>query len=244
MENSCNVGRDCIRGDPITHFSSPLKTIGRSLLSESEMHYIDLPIEGKPQTMFDRMIQKRNEGGFTLIELLIVIIILAILAAIVVFAVGTTGTNATTAACSADAKTFETALESYKAEVAAYPAEGTGSLPPAGSSGEYGLLGNTTVNGGDWTLNGQTIGPFMRSLPQTSRYQVVTDGNGGVFILPPPADMKLTTVAASLAANGGNPRVEDVSTLAGAATDASFINFDETQPAGDTQPCADTSLVS
>jgi general secretion pathway protein G len=71
--------------------------------------------------MWDRMIEKRNEGGFTLIELLIVIIILAILAAIVVFAVGTTGSNAVAASCNADAKTFETALESYKAEVGAYP---------------------------------------------------------------------------------------------------------------------------
>src|ERR1039458_1104672 len=71
--------------------------------------------------MFDRMIEKRNEGGFTLIELLIVIIILAILAAIVVFAVGTTGQNAKNAACNADGKTFESALESFKAEVGYYP---------------------------------------------------------------------------------------------------------------------------
>ena len=63
--------------------------------------------------MWDRMIEKRNEGGFTLIELLIVIIILAILAAIVVFAVGTTGANAKAAACSPDAKSFETGPSSH-----------------------------------------------------------------------------------------------------------------------------------
>src|SRR5580658_6249233 len=68
-----------------------------------------------------RMMKKRSEGGFTLIELLIVIIILAILAAIVVFAVGTTGKNAAAASCESDAKTVETALETYKAEMDAYP---------------------------------------------------------------------------------------------------------------------------
>jgi prepilin-type N-terminal cleavage/methylation domain-containing protein len=71
--------------------------------------------------MWERMVEKRNDGGFTLIELLIVIIILAILAAIVVFAVGSTGSNAVAASCNADAKTFETALESFKSEVGAYP---------------------------------------------------------------------------------------------------------------------------
>src|SRR5580658_5463153 len=91
--------------------------------------------------MRERMIEKRNEGGFTLIELLIVIIILAILAAIVVFAVGTTGGNAKSAACQSDAKTFETALESYKAEVGAYPALGNGATGPGGGN-TYGILGD------------------------------------------------------------------------------------------------------
>jgi general secretion pathway protein G len=111
------------------------------------------------------MNQKRNEGGFTLIELLIVIIILAILAAIVVFAVGNTGQNAKTAACNSDAKTYETALESYKAQVGSYPAAGTGAI-----------MTQTQV------VAGQTVGPFIRQLPGTTHYQIVTDGNGGVFI--------------------------------------------------------------
>lgn len=194
--------------------------------------------------MWDRMIEKRNEGGFTLIELLIVIIILAILAAIVVFAVGTTGSNAKTAACSADAKTFETALESYKAEVGTYPGQGDGSSPAAGMPSNYGLLGNPANPGSTWTLNSQTIGPFMRALPQTTHYQVVTDGNGNVYILPPASDMSQASVAASLAMNGGNPRVEDVSTLPGASGDSSLINFDASQASGNQQPCADAGLVS
>ena len=68
------------------------------------------------------MVAKRDQGGFTLIELLIVIIILAILAAIVVFAVGNTNTNAIASSCNADAKSVETALEAYKAQIDFVPA--------------------------------------------------------------------------------------------------------------------------
>jgi len=169
------------------------------------------------------MIEKRNEGGFTLIELLIVIIILAILAAIVVFAVGSTGSNAVAASCNADAKTFETALESYKAAVGAYP--GAASLNNAASpsvaeinNGQdwpsalptggvlFGLLGNNGYSAGNmtfglaspvpdttpaatWTATNQaSVGPFLRELPSGAgrpHYQVVTDGLGGVFVVPP-----------------------------------------------------------
>ena len=118
--------------------------------------------------MWDRMIEKRNEGGFTLIELLIVIIILAILAAIVVFAVGNTGQNAKNASCSADAKTFETALESYKAEVGTYPAAGNGAN----------LTTTVAASGGG------VAGPFMRELPGTGHYTIWTDGAGGVWVYP------------------------------------------------------------
>jgi len=188
------------------------------------------------------MSEKRDEGGFTLIELLIVIIILAILAAIVVFAVGSTGANAKTAACNSDAKTFETALESYKAEVGVYPGDPSltggsaaqitqgqtwigatapnlglnvspitppGTIPPG--NGVFGLLGDngtsasdtvsalspiasTTPNmtgagissGGNWVApNGSTVGPFLRSLPNSTHYQIWTDGKGGVFVFGP-----------------------------------------------------------
>jgi prepilin-type N-terminal cleavage/methylation domain-containing protein len=124
------------------------------------------------------MTEKRNEGGFTLIELLIVIIILAILAAIVVFAVGTTGQNAKNAACGADAKTFESALEAYKAEVGVYPGQ-TATNPPAGSPNLGAALTSTTTGSG-----GGTVGPFMRALPSTAHYTIWTDGVGGVFVLP------------------------------------------------------------
>jgi prepilin-type N-terminal cleavage/methylation domain-containing protein len=149
--------------------------------------------------MWDRMIEKRNEGGFTLIELLIVIIILAILAAIVVFAVGTTSGNAVAASCNADAKTFETALESYKAEVGAYPGastlnsnavnESNNGQVWAGQGTNGGLLGNATTPGQTWVAgNNNTIGPLLRQLPNQAgkqHYIIWTDGAGGVFAVAP-----------------------------------------------------------
>jgi general secretion pathway protein G len=187
------------------------------------------------------MSEKRDEGGFTLIELLIVIIILAILAAIVVFAVGTTGANAKTAACNSDAKTMETALESYKAEVGYYPGDvnlqvsgqinplpvinqgqqWANAIPPTNTpppgpwnpaGAVYGLLGNNGVSASDTSVatpplantttapppvpanspagswlapNGTVVGPFMRALPNSTHYQIWTDGQGGVFVFPP-----------------------------------------------------------
>jgi prepilin-type N-terminal cleavage/methylation domain-containing protein len=197
--------------------------------------------------MWERMSEKRNEGGFTLIELLIVIIILAILAAIVVFAVGSTGQNAKTAACNSDAKTFETALETYKAEVGFYPGDpnlttNTGGPaipnqgqtwgsaiamtraatlspmttmpnPPAPGNGVYGLLGDngTEANGalntasdpgGSWIApNGSTIGPFLRTLPQSTHYQIWTDGQGGVFVFPPPSTYTVNPSTSFTSAN-------------------------------------------
>ncbi len=111
-----------------------------------------------------RMMQKRAEGGFTLIELLIVIIILAILAAIVVFAVGTTGQNAAAASCESDAKTVETALETYKAELNAYP-----------TANQWTALTSSTV-----LVSGATYGPFLRAAPGTAHYEINFNGSGSV----------------------------------------------------------------
>lgn len=110
-----------------------------------------------------RMMKKRSEGGFTLIELLIVIIILAILAAIVVFAVGTTGQNAAAASCESDAKTVETALETYKAELNAYPA-----------ADAWGSLTSST------TVGNNTYGPFLRSQPGSTHYVINFNALGAV----------------------------------------------------------------
>ena len=111
-----------------------------------------------------RMVAKREQGGFTLIELLIVIIILAILAAIVVFAVGSTNTNAIASSCNADAKSVETALEAYKAQIGSYPAalaNLTGSV-------------TTTVNGVS-----QVVGPWLKEVPSTNNYTISFDSASG-----------------------------------------------------------------
>jgi general secretion pathway protein G len=150
--------------------------------------------------------QKGRDEGFTLFELLIVIIILAILAGIVVFATGSTRNNSLAASCSADAKAFGSALEEYKALVGAFPGATTlqvsqpspQPLPGYGQTwgfhavpafqlpGTYGLLGNPSSPSGKWTApNGQSVGQLMRQLPQTQHYQIVTDGQGGVFVYPP-----------------------------------------------------------
>ena len=118
--------------------------------------------------MLEKVNKKRQEG-FTLIELLIVVIILAILAAIVVFAVGTTASNAKQSACNADAKSVETALEAYKAQMGSYPAS----------------LANLTTSATDG--NGNPVGSWLRATPNANisadGYSISYDGAGGVTIV-------------------------------------------------------------
>jgi general secretion pathway protein G len=110
----------------------------------------------------------RREDGFTLFELLVVIIIMAILAGIVIFAVGSTQASGIASSCNTDVKTFQTALEEYRADLNSYPAAGAGSVL------------TTTV-----TFAGTTYGPFLRQVASTQHYQIVTDNSGGVFVYPP-----------------------------------------------------------
>ena len=119
------------------------------------------------ENFLQRMVAKRDQGGFTLIELLIVIIILAILAAIVVFAVGSTNTSAIASSCNADAKSVETALEAYKAQIGSYPATSD-------------LLTTSTVT----TQNGvsETVGPWLKEWPSTNNYTVAIDTSGNVSV--------------------------------------------------------------
>jgi len=117
--------------------------------------------------MSRRSHETAKEGGFTLFELLVVIIILAILAGIVVFAVGSTQANGIASSCSTDAKTFQTALQEYNADLNSWPPLGLGSAL------------TSTV-----TVNGTTYGPFLRSLPSSANYTIVTDGAGGTYVYP------------------------------------------------------------
>ncbi len=58
-----------------------------------------------------------DDDGFTLIELLIVIVVLGILAAVVVFALANVNSNARQTSCIADAKTVETAVGAFNAQL-------------------------------------------------------------------------------------------------------------------------------
>ncbi len=141
-------------------------------------------------------LKKEHHGGFTLVELLIVIVILGVLAAIVVFAVGTTSQNAVAASCSADAKSVETALNAYDAQMAVYPAS-VGALATTAS----------VPNGGGW------VGPWLRATPGTLRYQILIDTSGNLYAAPPGASV------------GGTYSVPDSGTTAVVAAGGTF-DFD------------------
>jgi prepilin-type N-terminal cleavage/methylation domain-containing protein len=206
--------------------------------------------------MKERVSQKRNEAGFTLFELLIVIIILAILAAIVAFSVGSSTANAATSTCQSDARAFGTALEEYKSSVGVFPGavalQVTGAtnpipqpLPNLGQTwsianpllqlpGTYGILGNPSASDGTWTApNGVTLGPFMRQLPSTQHYRIVTDGQGGVFVYPPAT----TGVGIPRGATQTNQTVSQA--YLGQNSDSNSMNF-ETDPG----ICSDPLVVS
>jgi prepilin-type N-terminal cleavage/methylation domain-containing protein len=116
-----------------------------------------------------------DEGGFTLIELLIVIVILGILAAIVVFAVQNLTGQSASAACQSEYKTVETALESYKAQMGAYPTS-------------YDQLLTTQNN----AVGGGSAGPWLKdAVPTTNtgggtgvnpNYWFGLDGSGNIIV--------------------------------------------------------------
>jgi type II secretion system protein G len=103
-------------------------------------------------------LRKKREEGFTLIELLIVIIILAILAAIVVFAVGSTAGNAKISACNADAKSVETAVEAYKAQLGSFPA----------NMSSLTVTTTAVITEGGGGVYNATYGPWLRAVPSAN----------------------------------------------------------------------------
>ncbi|MEZ5180949.1 MAG: prepilin-type N-terminal cleavage/methylation domain-containing protein [Acidimicrobiales bacterium] len=90
--------------------------------------------------------------GFTLIELLVVIVILGVLAAVVVFSVSGITDNSEQSGCAQELRTIETAVEAYRAQEGAYPAN-IGALAPGFIRSTSNLLGSYTVSGSTVTVN-------------------------------------------------------------------------------------------
>ncbi len=76
-----------------------------------------------------------------------------------------TAAAAVIASCQADAKSVETALEAYKAQIGAYP-----------FADDWGAL--TTTRKGP----GGTVGPWLKAIPSATHYVINFDGNGDVSV--------------------------------------------------------------
>jgi type II secretory pathway pseudopilin PulG len=89
--------------------------------------------------------------------------------------------------CETDVAIFETAMESYRAQIGSYPPAGNGSV-----------LATTTR-----LPNGNLVGPYLRQLPSTSNYTIWTNGQGAVFVYPPSQTTAPTSFSPTNSANGG-----------------------------------------
>jgi prepilin-type N-terminal cleavage/methylation domain-containing protein len=107
--------------------------------------------------------ENRIEHGFTLVELMIVVAILGILGGIVVFAVANLTGNAQSNACASEKSTIGTALDTFKAQTAAYPAASGGNTAMDFLTGAHGATPPATV------------GVLLKSVP--SDYTIDNAGN-------------------------------------------------------------------
>ena len=137
---------------------------------------------------------KDHGGGFTLIEVLIVISILGILAAIVVLGVSNLSTSSAESACSADYKSTEIALETYKSEMRSYPNsnQGGNSALPYTDNGKAG--DNAAATGGELLESGNAspnigtadMGPWLKDTPVNPGHYTISvnnDGSGKITVL-------------------------------------------------------------
>jgi prepilin-type N-terminal cleavage/methylation domain-containing protein len=122
-----------------------------------------------------------SESGFTLIELLIVIIVLGILAAIVIFSLtGVTG-QSKQAACNSDAKTAETAVSAYYAEVGSYPTAWTDLTNTNGHGPYLRTAPSATVGSNGYAINLSPTGGKVLVTNNTTSTGTDYD-NGGAAI--------------------------------------------------------------
>lgn len=75
-------------------------------------------------------------------------------------------TAAVIASCNADAKSVETAVEAYHAQVGKYPPT-------------LDVLTQTA------RLDGQALGPWLKEVPSSTHYTILVSPGGSVYVYPP-----------------------------------------------------------
>ena len=118
-------------------------------------------------------IRNRRQRGFTLVEILIVVIILGILAAIVI-------PQFTSASTEARQGNLKSQLQTLRSQIELYKLQHGDTLPDltANSGNNWTLLTSTS------TYQGQTVGPYMQSIPVNplTNASVVKNGNGSAAV--------------------------------------------------------------
>jgi general secretion pathway protein G len=110
-------------------------------------------------------------AGFTLIELLIVIVVLGVLAGTVIFALDGVNSSAAVASCNSDAKSVETAVAAYEAQVGTAPPD-IGALAPT-------YLHTVPSSSNPNYLITLSSGAVMVQAPPSVTPAVPYDGNSG-----------------------------------------------------------------
>jgi general secretion pathway protein G len=139
-------------------------------------------------------IRRSLKKGFTLVELLIVIIIIAILAAIVVPKFADSGLRSKEAALKSNLKLLRNAVELFKADTAAYPAnlnDLAATTPPASGLDQSG--NPKPISAANYR------GPYVQAVPNDP-----VSGNPFNYSTTPPTVGRVTSSASGTATDGTN----------------------------------------